>query len=196
MHQDEARLVELCLQRMDAANAEDPNSEPDGGPKEMVYARRMSRWLDRLEPGAPPEVRLAVRAQHIRRWEIPRSSYPNGRKGYLSWRRTLGRHHAETAGSIMSECGFHPETVGRVQAIIRKERFKVDPWAQLLEDVACLVFLEYYFEAFAGTQEEGGMVHILRRTWIKMSAAGKRAARTIEYSPRCAELLERALADG
>ncbi len=185
--------VQLCIKRFDAANSDDPNKDPNGLPKELVYARRMTAWLEKLAPDAPVEVRLAVRAQHIRRWEIPRSTYPVGRSAYLEWRKDLGRFHAETAGAIMHECGFDSATITTVQGIIRKERFKVDPWAQLLEDVACLVFLEFYFESFASQQDEESMIHILRRTWRKMSDSGREAARTIQYSPGCADLLGAAL---
>lgn len=182
-----------CMEMFDASNAEDPNREANGEPKELAYARRMSEWLDRLEPNAPDEVRLAVRAQHIRRWEIPRDSYPAGRSAYLSWRRNLGRFHAETAGRIMRDCGFDDAAVLRVQAIIRKERFKTDRLAQLLEDVACLVFLDHYFAPFAADQAEDSMVNILRKTWKKMSEAGREAALQIQYSPECQALLGKAL---
>ena len=185
--------VRRCMALFDEANSEDPNTEPDGQPKEVAYARRMSAWLDKLDPSAPDEVRLAVRAQHIRRWEIPRSSYPKGRVAYLRWRKDLGRFHAETAGRVMRTCGFDKETVSRVQGIIRKERFRIDPWAQLLEDVACLVFLEHYLESLAEKQEEESMVNILRKTWRKMSDQGRQAAKTIPYTPDCRALLEAAL---
>lgn len=188
-----AERVRRCMELFDAANSQDPNKERDGTSKELVYARRMSAWLDKLDPKAPDEVRLAVRAQHIRRWEIPRNSYANGRAAYLQWRKDLGRFHAETAGAIMLDCGFDSKTVDRVSAIIRKERFKVDPWAQLLEDVACLVFLEHYFEAFVEEQEEDSLANILRKTWLKMSERGREAAKTISYTPRCASLLDAAL---
>ncbi len=194
--QSEAERMRACIARFDSANAEDPNHEPDGTPKELVYGQRMSAWLDRLDPSAPDEVRLAVRAQHIRRWEIPRASYPAGRRAYLKWRRDLGRFHADVAGAIMRECRFEDEMVARVQGIIRKEKFKIDPWAQLLEDVACLVFLDHYFDAFSDAQEETSMVNILRRTWRKMSEEGQQAALTIDYPPRCATLLNRALGTG
>lgn len=192
---DKAR-VRRCMEMFDAANAEDPNREPGGEPKELSYAKRMSAWLDRLEPNAPDEVRLAVRAQHIRRWEIPRDSYPAGRRAYLAWRSELGRFHADTAGAIMRDCGFDDSSVLRVQSIIRKERFRTDRLAQLLEDVACLVFLDHYFAPFAGDQGEDSMVNILRKTWKKMSEAGRSAALQIEYSPECRELLDKALGDG
>ena len=189
---DEGR-VRRCMEMFDAANAEDPNRDASGVPKELAYARQMSAWLARLEPNAPDEVRLAVRAQHIRRWEIPRDSYPAGRSAYLAWRRNLGRFHAETAGAIMRDCGVDDDTVLRVQAIIRKERFKTDRLAQLLEDVACLVFLDHYFAPFAGDQAEDSMVNILRKTWKKMSEAGRAASLQIEYSPQCQALLGKAL---
>ncbi|MCY4534009.1 MAG: DUF4202 domain-containing protein [Bryobacterales bacterium] len=189
---DEER-VRRCMEMFDAANAEDPNRDASGAPKELAYARQMSAWLVRLEPNAPDEVRLAVRAQHIRRWEIPRDSYPAGRSAYLAWRRNLGRFHADTAGAIMRDCGVDDDTVLRVQAIIRKERFKTDRLAQLLEDVACLVFLDHYFAPFAGDQAEDSMVNILRKTWKKMSEAGRAAALQIEYSPQCQALLDEAL---
>lgn len=193
MNKGSADRLQECLNRFDAANAEDPRREADGTPKELAYGRRMSAWLERLAPDASEEVRLAVRAQHIRRWEIPRDSYPKGRTAYLKWRRALGVHHADLAGSIMSDCGYAPDTVRRVQAIIRKERFKTDPWAQQLEDVACLVFLEHYFEPFVDEQDPDALIKILRRTWLKMSAAGQRAALKIDYTPRCKDLLESAL---
>ena len=189
---DEER-VRRCMEMFDAANAEDPNRDASGAPKELAYARQMSAWLVRLEPNAPDEVRLAVRAQHIRRWKIPRDSYPAGRSAYLAWRRNLGRFHADTAGAIMRDCGVDDDTVLRVQAIIRKERFKTDRLAQLLEDVACLVFLDHYFAPFAGDQAEDSMVNILRKTWKKMSETGRAAALQIEYSPQCQALLDKAL---
>ena len=189
---DEAR-VRRCMEMFDASNAEDPNRDASGEPKELVYARQMSAWLDRVEPDAPDEVRLAVRAQHIRRWEIPRDSYPAGRSAYLAWRRNLGRFHADTAGAIMRDCDFDDDTVLRVQAIIRKDRFTADRLAQLLEDVACLVFLDHYFAPFAEDQAEDSMVNILRKTWKKMSETGRSAALEIEYSMECRALLDKAL---
>ena len=184
-----------CMERFDEYNSEDPNREADGTPKELLYAQRMSAWLEKLHSEAPEEVHLAVRAQHIGRWKSLRSDYPKGRIGYLKWRQDLGHFHAETAGAIMQDCGYDERTIGRVQAIIRKKQFKSDPLAQLLEDVACLVFLEFYFEPFANKEEADSMINILRRTWTKMSEKGHQAALSIEYTPQCAALIQKALKD-
>src|SRR5215212_2425758 len=139
-----ARAVEL----IDAAHREDPSyaqSEGETYPAEWLYARRMAEWLARLEPDASEALRLAVRCQHIRRWTIPRASFPMTRPGYLQWRSTLARFHAEQAGEILRGVGYHEATVARVQSLVRKERLASDPEAQTLEDAACLVFLEGEF---------------------------------------------------
>ena len=114
----------------------------------------MSAWLARLAPGASEELRLAVRCQHIRRWAIARSAYPAGKVGYLRWRKEQALAHAALAADILGQAGYDAATMQRVQSLVKKERIKHDPEAQLLEDVACLVFLENEFVAFAARHEE------------------------------------------
>jgi hypothetical protein len=182
--------------RIDAANAEDPNQETVDGapmPKELVYGRRMSDWLLRLEPNASKALRLAVRAQHIRRWTIPRSGYPMDRRGYLRWRTDLKNFHADYAGGILRDVGYAPEFVAAVQSLLRKEGLRENPEAQTLEDVACLVFLEHYFADFARLHDADKVVDIVRKTWAKMSERGHAAALTIDLSPEALALVQRAL---
>lgn len=192
----ESRNFDRAMAAFDAANAEDPNRELRDGveqPKELAYARHMSQWLDKLEPDASEALRLAVRAQHIRRWTIPRGDYPRDRQGYIRWRTTLARFHADTAGRILREAGYDEETVERVGSLIRKERLKVDPEAQLLEDVVCLVFLENYFGEFARRHEEAQVLGIVRKTWKKMSPRGHAAALALPLAPDARALVEKAL---
>ena len=155
----------------------------------------MSQWLDRLEPEASEALRLAVRSQHIRRWEIPREDYPGGRDGYRRWRTDLGRFHAETAGRVLQEVGYDETTISRVQSLLRKERLKTDPDCQLLEDVICLVFLEFYLGDFAQEHEEAKLVNILHRTWKKMSPRGHQAALQLDLSDSLRPLVQKAVAD-
>jgi len=188
---------EEALRRFDEANAADPRRETADGeehPKELIYGRRMSAWLDRIAPDAPEVVRLAVRAQHIRRWEIPRESYPMDRPGYRAWRTDLGKFHADTAAAILCEAGYDEETISRVESLLRKERLKMDPDCQLLEDVACMVFLDHYFEDFIGEHDEPKLVNIVRRTWAKMSDRGHAAALNLTMSDRARKIVEKALA--
>src|SRR6267143_5197537 len=150
-----------AIERFDTANAEDPDGEA------LIYAQRMSEWLERLAPNASEALKLAARSQHIRRWEIPRNRYPINRAGYHRWRNELAGFHAEVAGKILREVGYGEAMVGRVQSLLRKERLKEDAEAQLLEDVICLVFLENYFADFAKDHDEEKLVRILRKTWKK-----------------------------
>jgi hypothetical protein len=186
-----------AIDRFDAANARDPNvTIVDGAPqpKELVYARRMTEWLDRLEPSASEALQLAARSQHLMRWSIPRSEFPMDRPGYLKWRTTLYDFHADKAAQILREVGYDDATIGRVRSLIRKQGIKTDPEMQLLEDVICLVFLENYFAEFAADQDEDKLVRILRRTWAKMSPRGHQAALGINLPERERKLIERALA--
>ena len=194
-HAQSARF-QSAIGRFDQANSEDPNREVHEGrqhPKELLYARRMSRWLDQLEPEASEPLRLAVRSQHIRRWEIPREDYPKGRDGYRRWRTDLGRFHAETAGRILQEVGYDETTISRVQSLLRKERLKTDPECQLLEDVICLVFLEFYLQDFAQEHDEEKLINILRRTWKKMSPRGHKAALQLDLPDSLRALVRKAI---
>lgn len=186
-----------ALARFDAANAEDPNRESWQGadyPKELLYSRRMTGWLERFAPDASEELRLAVAAQHIRRWESPRSDYPEGKAGYKRWRSELARFHAATAGEILAEVGYDGDTIRRVQGLIRKEQLKRDADAQCLEDVACLVFLESYFADFSQKHDEAKLIDILQKTWKKMSPAGHAAALGLALPEGAKEIVEKALA--
>jgi hypothetical protein len=193
--------IVLVLDRIDAANALDPNrTVVDGseGPAELVYGRRMSAWLERIEPGASQALQAAVRAQHLRRWEIPRNQYPMTRAGYHQWRTRLGAYHAQCCAEILTEVGYEPEFITRVGSLIRKERIKTDPEAQTLEDVACLVFLEMDYVDFASRHESEKVIDILRKTWRKMSPRGHAAAMVLAGGlPQAQrELIERALSSG
>ena len=193
---DPARF-QAAINGFDAANRKDPNRESRQGkpyPKEVLYAERMTAWLDRIAPEAPEIVQLAVRAQHIERWKIPRRDYPKDRQGYRKWRVELGKFHAERAGQILVQAGYDDETAARVQSLLRKEHLKTDPNCQLLEDVACLVFLEFYFRDFAEEHDEEKLVNILRRTWKKMSERARKAALQLELPPHLGRLVEKALA--
>ncbi len=187
---------EMALNQIDAANAQDPHLEVVKGetrPAELVYGERMSAMLVRFFPNAPEALRLAVRAQHLRRWIVPRDSYPMDRAGYHHWRNDLKRKHAEWASAILSECGYDEAMIARVATLIRKENFKQDPDGQALEDVACLVFLEHYADDFAAKHEPEKVADIFRKTWGKMSERGHTAARTLKLSAGVRALITAAL---
>ncbi|PSN61662.1 hypothetical protein BS50DRAFT_578198 [Corynespora cassiicola Philippines] len=187
-----------ALTKIDAAHALDPNIHtlPDGTtiPYELHYAQKCTAWLEKRAPDASPALRLAIRAQHFRRWEVPRATYPMTRIGYHTWRTHLKRRQAQLVESIMDEAGFGAEMRGRVAALMRKEDLKSDEESQVLEDVACLVFLDDQFEKFEREHDEEKILGILRKTWGKMTERGHELALGIPMSARPQELVQKALA--
>lgn len=193
----DAPALAAAFAAFDRANAADPNLEDSAEgpqPKELLYGRRMSSFLAELYPEASMELQLATRAQHLERWRIPRKSYPEGRVGYLTWRRDLKAFHAERAAEILRDLGFDEALIARVGALLRKERLKQDPESQALEDVACLVFLTHHFAAFAEGHDDDKLVDILRKTWRKMSDRGRQAALALPLDGKSLQLVETALA--
>ena len=155
----------------DAANAEDPNLD-EGQPKELLYSQRMSDMIARFAPDASEASQLAVRAQHIQRWKVPRNTYPMTREGYHAWRTGLYTFQADTAGELMREAGYDDAMIERVKKAVGKRALKVNPDTQMLEDVANLVFIEHYMLAFAANKpdyDEDRWLEIIRKTWKKMS---------------------------
>jgi hypothetical protein len=160
-----------AIARFDAANAEDPNQD-EGQPKELLYGLRMSDMIGRFAPDASETAQLAVRAQHIQRWKVPRATYPMTKEGYHAWRTGLYAFHADTAGELMREAGYDDATIERVKKAVGKRGIKSNPDTQMLEDVANLVFIEHYMLAFAASKpdyDEAKWLDIVRKTWKKMS---------------------------
>ncbi|MBK1670953.1 hypothetical protein CKO28_23355 [Rhodovibrio sodomensis] len=186
-----------AIAAIDRVNMEDPGTEwLDGAPvpRGLAYGRRMTGWVERLNPDASQALRLAARAQHIRRWEIPRDRYPGGRDGYLRWRTHLKRHHARVASEVLADIGYDADTIARVRDLLRKRGVKTDPETQTLEDAACLVFLENGLVDFARKHDSGKVTGILRKTWTKMSEAGRREALQLDLPEAARALVADALA--
>jgi Domain of unknown function (DUF4202) len=186
-----------ALAAIDAANAGDPNVITVDGierPKELAHAELMTRWVRTLDPDCSDEQILAARAHHLRRWTIPRASYPDGRSGYLRWRTALKRQHGDDVGAILRDAGYDDESVARVQAIVTKRGLGQDQAVQVHEDALCLVFLETQLDELASKMGDDKTVDILQKTANKMSPAGLQAACGLRFSPAASALLERALA--
>jgi hypothetical protein len=182
---------------IDAANAKDPTPAEADGPRlapALLYGRRMSAVLAEFAPDAPEVLRIAARAQHIERWIIPRNSYPEGRIAYLKWRKDLQQHHAKSCGELMRLVGYGEEDIAKVGALLRKEGLKYDSLTQTLEDVICLVFLQYEAPDFIALHDDDKVRDILLKTARKMSPAALAAAGKLGLEHRLAKLLAQALA--
>jgi hypothetical protein len=185
-----------AVRRFVTANSEDPIRISDSGelrPREVVDAERLFKWVTRLEPNASEPLRLAAHCQHLERWRIPRSSYPEGRTGYLLWRKELGRYHAARASEILRGVGYDDATVERVQNINQKKSLKLDPDVQTMEDALCLSFLEFEIDEFAAKHPDDKVIDILRKTWRKMSDRGHAEALRLPFSDRVGALVREAL---
>lgn len=173
---------------IDAANAADPAGQA------VIYGQRMSAVLDRFAPNSSEPLKIAARAQHIERWTIPRSSYAEGRIPYLTWRKELQKLHARRAGEIMAQCSYSHDEIERTASLLKKERLKQDADAQTLEDVICLVFLEFEAPPFIAKHDDNKVKDILAKTAKKMSARGLEAAGQVPMVERLQRLLGEALA--
>lgn len=181
---------------IDAAHAADPVRAPDGRPAELVYGERVEAWVVRLVPEASPALRLAARAQHLERWTVPRASFPEGKPGYLAWRRSLYTKQAERARALLLEAGVAAEAAADVATWVSKTGLKTNAGTQALEDAACLVFLENEIGAFAAQHAaypREKFVDILRKTWRKMSPAAQQQAVALSLPPAIAALVHEAI---
>ncbi len=184
------------LAAFDAANLEDPNLELVDGrsvAKEWIYAQRMSAQLHKFCEAPSEALQLATRSQHIGRWKFPRSDYPMDRSGYKKWRLDLAQLHGDIAGDIMATQGYDENMIARVKDLLLKRSLKRDDEVQALEDVVCLVFIEFYLEDFASKHDEEKLIDIIRKTWNKMSTKGHEAALQLPLSSAMLALVTKAL---
>jgi len=182
-----------AMAAIDVANADDPNRW-NGEPLAMAQGRIAHAWIMRLEPGASDAVQLAARAHHLRRWMVPRTSYPEGRQGYLRWRRDQKRRHADELREILRTAGVDAETVDRAAVVVAKQGLGSDAEVQLFEDAVCLTFVETQFHSTADRLEPELMVDVVAKTLAKMSEAGRAAALQLELDERATSIVTAALA--
>jgi hypothetical protein len=192
---DTARF-QKAIAAFDRANGEDPRMLLSDGaprPRELVHAERLSHWVQRLEPSASETLLLAARCQHIRRWQIPRESYPSGRVGYLQWRTQLARFHAETAAQLLAEVGYEQSAIDAVRRINLKQNLRSSSDMMVMEDALCLSFLEFELDEFIAKYPAEKVIEVLQKTWQKMSARAREIALTLPLSSAGLELVTRAL---
>ncbi|MDX2186488.1 MAG: DUF4202 domain-containing protein [Opitutaceae bacterium] len=181
---------------IDALHAADPCRTPDGRPAELEYADRMEKWIERLNPSPAPLLRLAARCQHLERWLVPRSTFPEGRTGYLQWRRSLYIKQAERAREVLLASEVPADEAAEVATWVSKTGLKTNVGTQALEDAACLVFLENEINDFAASHAdytEDKFIEIIRKTWKKMSPGAHALALALPFSPTVGALVNKAL---
>ena len=188
--------LEQAIALIDQKNSQDPNKEIVDRieiAKELLYSQRMTEKLLGFYPEASDQLHIAARAQHICRWSIPRKNYPLGKAGYFKWRNKLKKIHGELARDILNELNYEEDFIERVVFLINKKQIKEDQESKTLEDVICLVFLEFYLEDFISKHPPEKIIDILEKTWNKMSAKGQEFAMDIKYSDLAFSLIKKAI---
>lgn len=187
-------LLGRVIDRIDAANRADPN-QFEGEPLALLQGRRAQEWVLALTPDASPELQIAARAHHLCRWELPRSDYPDGRDGYLRWRRDQKRAHAKLLSALLA--ADHVASHHRMRAvdIVQKKGLGSDAEVQVFEDAVCLTFIETQFQSTADKlADDEKMVEVVAKTLNKMSPDGIAAAGEIELDARSAQIVQLAAA--
>jgi len=196
MSSDVEIMVEQAHQEFDRMNAQDPTTIDVRGrpqPRELALSIWLGDWVSQVDPQASVALRLAARCQHLMRFSVPRTQYPEGRVGYLKWRKDLSKKHADLATQVLSDVGFGPEIIEQVRKINLKQELKNDPDCQAMEDALCLSFLEHEYPAFCEKHEDEKVVDIVQKTWRKMSEGGQGLALKIPLDGRAKQLVLRAL---
>ncbi len=187
----------LAAQAIDAANALDPNLVTVRGVREplaLVHGRLAVEWVQVLRPDADPLLSIAARAHHLRRWELPRSGYPEGKAGYHRWKRDQRQRHADDVAALLAPLGFSDDDIAAVQRWIRREALNTDTGSQAVEDAACLVFIETQLADVATKLDHDHLVDVIRKTAKKMSPAALDAVGRIPLGDVEQRLLAEALA--
>ena len=189
--------LDKLLAQIDILNLQDPhtiNTEEYGLiTKEVLYSKRMQKRLQRFIEDANEHLVIAAYCQHVKRWAIPRSDYPMDKAGYKKWRSDLGLFHANTTADTMRQFAYSEEDIERVKYLLQKKGLKRDADTQTLEDVICLVFLEFYLDDFAKKHDDDKLVDIIKKTWRKMSDDGHSAALSLPLAPHLLALVKKAL---
>ena len=165
--------VAVAQAAIDEANADDPR-EHDGVPLALAQGCMAEEWVVRLDPDASSALRLAARAHHLRRWALPRSEYPEGRAGYLRWRKAQRDRHAQDLAGILDAAGVDAAVSARAAQIVAKKGLGSDSEVQTFEDAVSLTFLETELHSVLGRLEDDAKAaDIVAKTLAKMSAAGR-----------------------
>lgn len=183
-------MKEKAISLINETLKQDPKEEA------LVYSNQCFDWLKIIKPDYDDAHEFAARCQHFRRWDIPRSEFPMDKKGYHQWRIKLYSYQADKAGELLQSVGYNLELIDEVKSMIAKKNLRKDENSQLIEDVACLVFLENYIQPFASSKNytEEKWIKIIQKTWGKMSDKAHKFALEINYPGPILDLIKKALA--
>lgn len=186
---------DIVLKEIDKYNQKDPKTEIFEGqkmPTEIMYAIRVTRWVEQLFKTPSIELLVAARGAHIGRWEVPRDSYPTGLKGYYEWKTFLLKYHAQKVAAILESNEIASESIKRITDIIMRKNIKENIETQVLEDAVSLVFLEIQLLPLMAKTTEEKVINAIQKTWQKMSILGQKKALDLNLPEEAKELIKKA----
>ena len=189
-------LILRAIGRLQELNAEDPNELIVDGiahKKEVLFAERLAVWVKKIAQEPSAALQVAAYGQHVERWKSARTDYPEGRVGYLKWRKDLAKRHADVTCRIAEEAGLPEEVIAAIRKINLKQNRRENTESQIMEDALCLSFLEHEFDVFSAKHEDAKVIDIVQKTWGKMSDKAHAMALKLPLSGRPLELIGRAL---
>ena len=102
---------------------------------------------------------------------------------------------AERARELLLQAGVEPREAEDAATWVSKTGLQINPNTQLLEDAACLVFLENEIAGFAVQHADyprDKFLRIIQKTWRKMSPAAREAALGLKLPSGISELVKEA----
>lgn len=181
-----------CL-AIDEVHAKDVNKELVDGvevPAELIYSRRMLKVLNEFSVDADYKMKLAAQCQHLERWAIARNLYPMDKKGYYQWRKAVLDYQLTRMTGVLGDSGITANNIQQISDILQNRGKKEHIEGQVLEDVACIVFVEWYLPAFAEKHEPEKVIDIVRKTTRKISEEGMMAISGRKLSASVQEILK------
>ncbi len=189
------QAFDQAIQLMDAANAEDPRSETVDGkehPRELLFSQRVYCWVEKLTDCPSEALLLAARSHTIRRWMIPRDTYPKTTPGYHDWRRALATFHADETEKMLRDVNYPADEIEQVKALILKTNGPDHKEACILEDADCLVFFETKLKKYANDWDSDKALRVLMGTLRKMTKEGRSRIAELTLSEAERKMIEEA----
>lgn len=174
-----------AVELINSVHNQDPNSETIDRVEvkaELLYSQRMLAMLEKVQPDASFELKLAAQCQHISRWSIPRATFSMDKKGYYQWRAAIMEHQLNVSTNTLKQADVEDDAISIIVVALKNKADKTNLNASIIEDTACLTFIKWYLVPFAGQFDPEKAKVILQKTANKMSDRGIKLISEIELS--------------
>lgn len=173
----EEKFIEVCKVITDV-HSNDPTTVRYNDvniASELLYSERMLQILGDFWGKTDYCLQLAAFCQHFERWKVARALFAMNKQGYYQWRKAVFEHQIKRTNEVLLNNGISELDIAEITEILSKKGNKLHVKAQIIEDVACLVFVIWYLQDFAAKHSIEKVKDIVGKTMQKMSDKGKQA---------------------